>query len=190
MDRMFGKETAENLRKKLQNNSSEREKVIVNEFEDVLRKVKGRFVLKFRFLNKSGNRTSHYIFFASKEFLGFDKMKKTMREFSSKNDKEPSFEFNPHEKKQRSFEFFSPLDELEKMLLKEFKGKEFTFEEIYINHEILNQGTYFSRNDYKETIVKLEKQGKVLAEKPYNKRQKRDGKPTLAKNTKIKFLKE
>ena len=113
-------------------------------------------------------------------------MKEIMaKESSDQNQGVPSFEYNPATVIQPLlFEFYRPLDELEQMLLNEFANKTITMQEIYMQHNVGR--SYISKN-YKTALINLEAQGKITADRPANKRQKRKGEITFADSVKVTF---
>ncbi len=97
MNALFGKERADRLRAQLQNMEPfEREMTIVEEMSEALREMGGKYVLPFGFKNDRGNRTSHHLFFVSKNFRGYEIMKDIMARESSENTQGvPSFQYSP-----------------------------------------------------------------------------------------------
>lgn len=55
----------------------------VEELADSLREMGATFVLPFAFKNGKGNRTTHHLIFASKDFKGYEIMKEIMAKESS-----------------------------------------------------------------------------------------------------------
>jgi len=96
MNDIFGAVRAEQLREKVRGLSpEERRNTIINELAAALREVGGRFVLPFEFRSPHGERTSHYIVFVSKHFLGYHIMKEVMAGLSSDDGEVRSFEYVP-----------------------------------------------------------------------------------------------
>ena len=80
----------------------EREKIEMNFLEEVFTNEGERYCLKFRFEQRN-NRTSHYIVFITKKFLGYEKMKEIMQKNSTKYCSDvASFSFNKFDKFQSS----------------------------------------------------------------------------------------
>jgi three-Cys-motif partner protein len=187
MEALFGTERAENLRGKLEGlDAPERELAIVEEICQALKELGGRFVLPFCFKNENGSRTSHHLIFVSKHFRGYEIMKNIMaHESSSDSQGVPSFVYNPADKRYPLlFELTRPLDDLEDMLLDEFRGQTLTMREIYERHSIDKR--YVDRN-YKTVLVKLEAEGKIRAVPPAAQRRRFKGEVTFGDKVLVKF---
>ena len=80
----------------------------------------GEFVLPFRFKNSEGTRTSHYLIFVSKNFLGYEMMKEIMAKESSANVQGvPTLEYIPADKNFLHYLISAlPLEELEEIIIK------------------------------------------------------------------------
>lgn len=125
MNALFGKERADDLRSRLYKmNSYEREMTIVEEMSEALKEKGSNFVLPFGFKNDSGKKTSHHLFFVSKNFTGYEIMKEIMARESTESDQGvASFQYNLASKRWPIlFELSRPLDELEEMLLEKYEG--------------------------------------------------------------------
>ncbi len=160
---LFGKKRADELRPKLARlDPQERELTIVEELSQALQSHGERFVLPFRFRSHSGNRTSHHLFFISKNFRGYEIMKNIMAKASSEMEQGvPTFEYNPALKNQLLlFELSRPIDELENLLLDEYAGKTLSMRQIYKIHSVGRR--YISRN-YKDILLKMEFDGTIRA---------------------------
>ena len=143
-----------------------------------LKNMGGNYVLPFRFKNDKGNRTSHYLIFVSKHFKGYETMKGIMaKESSSFEQSVPSFEYAPATVRQPFlFELSRPLDDLEDMLLTEFAGQTLTRREIYEQHSV--DRPFISQN-YREVLLKLEEEGRIVTNPPADERKKYRGRPSL-----------
>jgi three-Cys-motif partner protein len=93
MNALFGEERANALRDELKDlSASKRELKIVEEMSAALQDMGGKFVLPFCFKNESGARTSHYLFFVSKNVTAYTIMKGIMGGESTKHEQNvPSF---------------------------------------------------------------------------------------------------
>jgi three-Cys-motif partner protein len=183
MNSLFGRERADNLREELETKRpDERELIIVEAISQALKEIGGEYVLPFRFKNEIGNRTSHHLIFVSKNVLGYSIMKEIMAKESSITEQGvPSFEYSPATRYQPLlFELARPLDDLADMLLNEFAGQTLTRIEIYKQHHV---GKRYIEKNYREVLLKLESEGKILANPPANQRKKN----TLAETVKITF---
>jgi three-Cys-motif partner protein len=170
MDGLFGEEVADRLRAELSElAANEREIAIVEAISEALRDQGGKYVLPFSFRTAKGARTSHHLIFVSKHHLGYDIMKGIMaRESSSAAQGVPSFEYNPSIKSQGLlFELSRPLDQLGTLLLREFAGETLSMKNIYDFH---NVGRPFIKPNYKAVLLDLERQGKIKAKPPAERR--------------------
>ena len=165
MDVLFGEERADNLRQYLDQSTPQiRELTIVEELCQAIRSSGPKYVLPFRFRDDRGSRTSHHLIFVSKHFRGYEIMKDIMARKSSDSEQGvATFEYNPADEQQSFlFEFSRPLDDLGAMLLREYAGKELEMYEIYEQHSV--DRPYIKKN-YKQTLLQLEEQGKIMASK-------------------------
>jgi len=167
MSSIFGETRLEKLRAEFRtdNTPRERELIVVRELCESLKENGCQYVLPFRFKNDEGTRTSHHLIFLSKDFLGYDIMKKIMhKESTDKTDNIASFEYNPsdiHYKQGSLFDMLSrPLDELQDMLLQDYVGRTVDFEALYKFHSV--DRPYIDKN-YKEALIALYENGKITA---------------------------
>jgi three-Cys-motif partner protein len=185
MNALFGEQRANELRLKLSPLSPyERELTIVEELGQAFQALGYEYVLPFRFRNDEGTRTSHHLFFVSKDFRGYDIMKGIMAGASSSAMQGvASFEYNPPDKRMPLlFELTRPIDDLAEMLLHDFADKTIEVEEIYKQHSI---GKPYILKNYKEILKRLETAGKISANPPASNRKK----DTLANKVFITFPK-
>lgn len=188
MNSLFGQERVNALRTELKPMSTEqRELTIVNAICKALEEVGGSHVQYFCFKNATGNRTSHYLIFVSKNVLGYSIMKEIMAgESSSAKQGVPSFEYNPAPPRYPLlYELYRPLDELENLLLDEFAGQTLTMEKVYNQHQV---GKSYIKKNYKQALLKLEQQGKIIVDQPASKRRKYKGEITFGDQVEITFL--
>lgn len=162
MDDLFTEEKAEDLRLKLKNLSpKDRELEIIEQFAQAIKEeTDGNYVLPFRFKKENQDRTTHHLIFVSKDFKGYEIMKRVMVKRSSDNAHgSVPFEYNPATKEQPLlFSYSQTLDDLPSLLLEKFAGKTLTMEEIYIQH---NVGTPYIESDYREILKQMETQEKI-----------------------------
>ena len=185
MNALFGEKRANELRTKLLSLSPHvRELTIVEELGQAFQNMGYDFVLPFRFKNDEGTRTSHHLIFISKEFRGYDIMKGIMASASSSSTQGvASFEYNPPDKRMPLlFELARPIDDLAEMLLHDFSNQTASVIEIYKQHSI---GKPYILKNYKETLKRLESEGKITANPPAASRKK----DTLADKVIITFAK-
>jgi len=160
---VFSEEILMELRKEIQSKTpAEREKIILHKIKEVFKEWGMKFVLSFPFKNISGNRTTHYLIFVTKHFLGFDIMKQIMGKASSNHTQEiPSFEYNPASVGRISL-FDNPLDDLKKMLLNDFNELNLTMKSIYETHSCDN---LFLRKNYVAVLTDLLNKGIIKTDR-------------------------
>lgn len=164
MKALFSEQRFNELKKQLPGmKPHERQLTIIENISQALKNIGGEYVLPFSFQSAKRTRTSHYLIFISKHILGYSIMKEIMaKESSSSEQGVPIFEYNPATKYQPLlFELSRPLDELENMLLNQFAGQTITMIDIYNQHHV---GKRYIKKNYKDTLLKLEGQGKITTE--------------------------
>lgn len=187
MNVLFGEERADLVRAKLKGlDPSERENLIVEELTHALKEMGADYVLPFTFKNAGDTRTTHHLIFCSKHFRGYEIMKGIMARESTEQDQGvPSFKYSPAtEKYPTLFELTRPLDDLEDMLLYEFKGQSLTMKRIYESHSV---GRPYIKANYKKALANLESRGLIRASPPAVKRRSTKGIPTFADNVLVSF---
>jgi hypothetical protein len=170
MRSLFGDERYNALRGRLDGmDATEREATIVEELTNALLELGGKYVLPFRFRNSSGTRTSHHLFFVSKNVLGYTIMKEVMvTQSRDSDDGIGTFEYNPATRNQPTlFGYQAELDDLGDKLLEQFAGEKLSVGSVFENHHI---GTPFIKRNYKSVLMKLEAENKVTIDKPADKR--------------------
>ena len=191
IDALFGKDRADELRSLPSSvEPPDRESFIIDAISESLKENAGEFVLPFRFRDERGTRTSHYLIFVSKHITGYNIMKDIMEAEGTNLDKGvPSLEYNPATHGQiRLFESLRPLEELGDILMEYFAGKTVTRQQIYNqHHDRFTVGTRYTRNSYRECLIKLEADGKIQADPPASDRPKRKGSVTFGPRVKVKF---
>jgi len=185
---VFGANGLEALRRKLNRvlGESQREVMIVEGLKQPLLGVGLEYILGYQVKHRSQKRTSHYIVFASKNFLGYDIMKDIMyKACSSVNAWNEKIGFDPSH---RDYNYSLPLQlpkvDLQSQLLGNFKGVTLSFEDLYRQH---TTSTPYVRKHYREALMDLERIGKLTMDPPYDKRPSRNGKKTLADHVLISF---
>ena len=109
-------------------------------------------------------------------------MKEIMARSSSEaNQGVPTFEYCLATTKQPFLLLFKrPLDDLEKMLLEEYRGQSLRMIQVYRNHHV---GKPFIKRNYKELLTKMEQNGLIKAEPSLSERKR----GTFADNVMVKF---
>jgi len=187
MEALFGKEGLPHLKERILDNQylsrQEREIYIIEEVCQSLKRMGTLYVLPFRFKSNDGKRTSHYLIFVTKNFLGYDIMKDIMsKESSSNNQGVPSFEYIPPSGMSNQtllFKLTQSVDDLKDLLLERYAGddKYRRMRQIYEEHSI---DTPFTSKNYKDALSMLLEEGKITTD-----RKPRKG--TFADNILVKF---
>jgi three-Cys-motif partner protein len=154
MDALFG-DRADELRGALEGlDSTARELTIVERLSIALNPGGTRFVLPFRF-RQATERTSHHLIFVTKNFRGYDIMKKIMAKESSTTDQGvPSLEYSPADASTPLlFSLQRPLDGLANELALKFAGTTMSMIQIYDAHHV---DTPFIKRNYKDALLALE----------------------------------
>lgn len=186
MEELFGLQRYKKLVESLEyvTAAHDRELVILNTMAEAIKETGIKYVLPFRFKFEGKDRTSHYLIFTSKKFLGYNIMKDIMYSSGEKDHEGVGkFEFISTSDKQMiqlsMIDLFSSsLNELKNDLLNKYSGRTITFELLYREHSINNK---FIKKHYKEVLIELEKQGKIYC-MPANRRAN-----TMADHVRIKF---
>lgn len=186
---LFGEERLDNLRRKLLkvHTSYERERIVVQEIRHALTQSGSKYVLPFCFKRENGERTSHHLFFLSKSFLAYDRMKEIMaKESSDTTGGVASFEYNPRDMYYKQLTLFdeisSPLDNLEDSLAKQYAGQTISFEVLYKKHSI---NTPYIKRNYRDVLHKMLDKGLISAVNPKTNKPPRKG--TFPDKTRIIF---
>jgi three-Cys-motif partner protein len=184
IDALFGKVRADALREKFRITDlspAGREAFIVEEMKNALEEMGGKFVLPFRFRDAGDTRTTHHLFFVSKDFRGYAIMREIMYAHSVKEQGVAKFEYNPADERCPSlFELLRPLEELEEMLLRDCAGKSFVIERLFETHSV---GKPFVLKNYRDVLCRMEQEGKIRMDPLAGDRRK----GTIGKEVKIIF---
>lgn len=184
MDEIFGEQRAAKIRQRFAMQTvkpNEREAFIVDEMKSALEEMGGKFVLPFRFRSPDEARTTHHLFFVSKNFLGYSIMREIMRAHSHKSEAVGKFEYNPADASLPSlFDLLRPLSDLEDMLLMDCAGKSFVIKVLFESHSV---GKPYVLKEYKEVLCRMELEGKVVFDSGGKKRKA----GTLGPNVRITF---
>jgi len=167
MESIFTPELHEKLCKKLNNisNPQERERLIINYFTKAMRSKYNKenprskkkiYVFSFRFQFEKKNRTSHYVFFISKDILAVKIMKEIMWGLdNNKTNNIASFEFIPNNVQESFLDMIDPkYDELKEMLLTDYSGSTAVVKEII---DIYVETIYIGKN-IKKALLELEQE--------------------------------
>jgi three-Cys-motif partner protein len=180
MEALFGAQRLAELRIAVRDRpSAEREEVVMAAVVDAMRALGGQYVILFRFKMDDADRTSHYLIFVSKNFLGYEIMRGVMAKASSTTiEGVASFEYN------RNQLLFLPdgrsVEALAESLAADLAGVTMTVEQIFEYHS--PHRLYIMRN-YKDALIRLEAAKRVTPSRPASARRK----GTLADDVVITF---
>lgn len=180
MEALFGASQLAELRTNVQKCSpAERETRVITALTDALHALGGTYVVPFRFKMDDADRTSHYLVFVSKNFLGYEIMRGVMGKASTYGiNGIPSFEYNP--KPPLFFPDGRTLEALGEALMVDLAGKMMTVDEVFEHH---SRGKLYVKRNYKDALIQLEAEGRVIPSRPAAERRK----GTLADDIKVTF---
>jgi three-Cys-motif partner protein len=184
IDDFFEPDRARTLRAAIKGKSpDEREKIIVDAVESAIRHAKG-VPLFFKFLSDV-NRTSHHLVFASKNLAAVNAMKRILNSASSTViEGVGSGKHDPRAGKV-SAPLFGGLYEVEERLLTIYGGRQIQFK-VLLQEEA---STRFTETNYRDALLKLEREGRIAVDPPAEKRRFQAGgeRRTLPKEVHIRF---
>jgi three-Cys-motif partner protein len=186
MVELFGKQQVENLRLQLKTRLSAlaKEEMILEALKKAMSSVGAPFFHAFPFRIQETQGATHHLIYLGKHERGLAPMKEIMGKASSRQDEGvPSFGFAEHEAHPNLFAV-SPIDELQSALLTRFGGETTTVGAIYSAH---HPGTPYLLKNYQEALRRLEADGRIVATPIAQNRPTRNGKTTMAPDTRISF---
>jgi hypothetical protein len=162
--------------------------VILDSFADALKSIGLRYIVRFRFLSRGADRTSHHLIHCSRHPLGEEIMKKIMDAHSVKSfDDVPAFEIPPEKSPQASlFEGLDPEPprELADELARSFAGQTITFEDLFRRH---SPGKNYVERNYRAALSLLVDADRIACDPPADTMRFRLEKRTWPKQTRIIF---
>jgi three-Cys-motif partner protein len=187
MEALFGRERLAALQAALARERltpEQREAAVMKALTEALQELGGEYVIPFRFMAESSNRTSHYLVFVSKNFLGYEIMRDVMAKASSVIAPEgvASFEYTP-----RPGLFITDgrsINELAEMLVNDLAGRMITVRDVFEQH---SPGRFYVERNYKDALLALEEAGRVTMLPPANERRRYRGKPSLRDDVRVTF---
>jgi len=184
MEALLGVAGLTTLRAAIQGRSpEEREVLVVAALTDALKALGGQFVVPFRFRMDDADRTSHYLIFVSKNFLGYQIMRDVMARASSYTSDEgiASFEYNPRPTLLLGGRSVNALAE---ELVTDLAGSVLTFGEAFERH---SPDRLYVQPNYREALLRLEAAGRVTMTPPAGERRLYKGRPSLPENVLVTF---
>jgi three-Cys-motif partner protein len=185
MGALFGTERLAVLRAVVAELEGEaRERAVMAALFEMVREVGGQFTVPFRFVKDGSTRTSHYLIFVSKKFLGYKIMRDVMAKASSYHapDGVASFEFNTMPS------LFIPdgrgVEALVESLTVDLAATTMTVEQVFENH---SAGKLYVMPNYREALLRLEATGSVAMSPPAPERRLYKGRPSLREDVRVTF---
>ena len=184
IDEFFEPERANRLRSDIRGrNPDDRESIILTAVESAIKEAGG--IPCFFPFKTNMNRTSHHLFFASKNQDAVKQMKRIFNSASSTVvEGVGSGEHDPRAKNE-SASLFDGLYEVEYRLLSAYGGREIQFEAL-LQEEV---NTRYTETNYREALLNLEREGRVTVDPPAENRRFQAGRErrTLPKEVWIRF---
>lgn len=189
MNDLFGAERAPRLRAMVKDMSpAKRQEAIVSELILALKEVGGKYVQPFEVESQHGQRTSHYIIFVSKSPRGYFIMKDIMFGMSSDEAEVKRFGYVPVRSPQLRMllDYDRPysIPALKQLLLTLCAGQQLSVKQVYEGYTV---DTPYVLRHVQSALRQLEAEGLVTIDVPAEKRQKRNGIPTLAETRTVTF---
>jgi three-Cys-motif partner protein len=185
VDDFFDPDRARTIRTKIKDRAAaEREEIILTAVKASITEA-GAIPLVFGFKSDSGRR-SHHLVYASKNQSAAGMMKSILRSASSEvTEGVGSGEHNPRAAEAPG-SLFGGLYEVEERLLLGFAGRTLPFSAL-LEQEAQTQ---YTESNYRDAVLKLEREGRVTVDPPAEKRRLQAGseKRTLPKSASIRFM--
>jgi three-Cys-motif partner protein len=171
----------------------EKERGLLSHFLNCVRDYSGaEFLVPFRFVSASANRTSHYLVHCSRHPLAFRLMKEVMGSLRSSDDP-GQFSFLGYSDLGDQISLFVPEAEVEaaEAILTEL-GKGQRPVRLFTKQWIERPSDLFREKDYREILLQLEADGRIrvfledgVTPAPAHSRRRNKGKPSLAPQLRV-----
>ena len=171
VDALFGTKRAERLRELTSGaNTEEREQLVIEEFTEALADRGYDQIIPYVFEDEEKDRTSHYLIFVSKHWLGYSIMKDIMyRESENRNQGVARFGHVRSVSKRRTplLELINrPLDDLGDDLCELFAGQSMTMKRLCERHQDMLKVNPFVPKNYKDVLNQLDEHKRITTSKP------------------------
>lgn len=183
MEGLFGPARLAALRVAVQGHSpGKREEMVIASLTEALKELGGKFVVSFRFKMPDADRTSHYLIFVSKNFLGYEIMRDVMAKVGYAVDGVPSFEYNTNPS------LFLPdgrsIEALAEALTIDLAGTMMTVEKVFKRH---SPNKLYVMPNYRKALLRLEAAGRVTVVPAASDRRQYKGEPSLRADVLVTF---
>ncbi len=185
MEALFGPERLDSLRDGVDTvEGTARERVVMAALAEMTREAGGKLFLPFRFVARDAERTSHYLVFVTKNFLGYKIMRDVMGGASSydSSDGVPSFEYTS--KPPLFLADGRGIEALAASLMTDMAGESLTVDEVFQRH---SPGKLYVMTNYREALLRLEEEDRATMDPPAKNRRLYKGRPSLPSDVLVTF---
>jgi len=184
MEALFGVERLAALRVAIEGRSpAEREVLVMAALTEALKALGGKYAVPFRFRMEDADRTSHYLIFVSKNFLGYEIMRGVMAKASSYAVRGvASFEYNTTPPL-----FIADgrsIEALAESLTMDLAGTMMTVRQVFERH---SPDKLYVMPNYREALLRLEAVDGVTMVPGAPDRRPYKGKPSLPEDVLVRF---
>jgi len=184
MEAVFGAGRLAALRGAIRGQSpAQREVLVLAALTEALKALGGHYVVPFRFKMDNSDRTSHYLVFVSKNFLGYEIMRDVMAKASSSTiDGVASFEYNPNPL--LFLQDGRSVEALAESLAVDLAGGMMTVEQVFERH---SPDTLYVMPNYRKALLRLEAEDRVTMSPAAANRRPYKGTPSLPEDVRVTF---
>ena len=159
----------------------------MNELVGALQEIGGEYVVAYDVESAHQERTSHYIVFVSKRFVGYDIMKNVMYKLSTDPEVVKEFGYRPRRSGQLRLLDIDPsgysIPALKQFLMEVCAGETMLVKECYRRHSV---DTPYIFEHFQQALRELERERRVQFDRPPEKRM-RKGQVTVGEGRRITF---
>lgn len=184
MEALFGPSRLAALRAQVKGvTAPDRERLVMAALKDMTQEVGGRLFLPFRFEARGAGRTSHYLVFVTKHFLGYKIMRDVMSKASSTSvGGVGSFEYSS--KPPLLVPDGRSVEALVDSLATDLAGTSMPVEHLFERH---SRDRLYIMANYREALLQLEATGRVVMDPAAADRRPYKGRPSLKDGVVVTF---
>lgn len=195
IDGLFGVQRADKLRVACAGaESTKREELLIEALIEALNDLGFEFVIPYVVDMEDKDRTSHYLIFISKNQLGFKIMKDIMYSMSEDRSQGVARFGLVRSVSQKSTPLLAllnrPLDDLGEELCERLAGQTISRKQLMQNYNEDYPRNPFVNRNWIDVLTKLEREGAISADPPFDKRRKVKGVVTFGEKTLVTFPKK